>query len=324
MKVWLQPAAAPSKLMKLPLPVTLATPGEPPASVCSTRPLRTPMRALAALRSSAPRTVTPSSTPPLVLKARPLAPFSCTVPPLMVPPTSVILPVAALNVSVLAVLLSVPVKLRLPPAPLLKLPSPLLVKVPPRLMVLVASTTLMAPVLLQLAALMVSVPPLRASSVPLLAKLFTPLPILGVPTVSVRAFRLALIVPWLVRLALPPARMRVVPMVPEPCTTAPAPSVRLPPRSTVSWPRLVALPRLMVALLKVWLQPAAAPSKLIWAAMPVTLATPGEPPASVCSTRPLSTRVRAFAVDKSSVPRTVTLSRALLLLVKARPLVPVC
>ena len=242
------------------------------------------------------------------------------------PPRSVILPLVGLKVSVLPAA-SVPVKLSAPPTLLLKLARALLVKVPPRLMVLAASTTLTAPVVLQFSALIVSVPPLRASSVPLLANVVTLELTLVPPTVNARPLRLALMVPWLVKLSVPGPKKRftVVPIPPVPCTTAPAPSVRLPARSTCRLPWLpAALPRLMVALLKVWLQPTAAPSKWRTLPAPVTLATPGDPPASVCSTRPLSTRMRALAAVRLSAPRTVTLSRALPLLAKTRPLVPVC
>ena len=89
----------------------------------------------------------------------------------MVPPFMRIEPVAAEKVSVLAVLVSVPVRFSAPPAILLKVPAPVLIQLPPRLTVLVTSTTEMSPVLLQLpVGVSASVAPLRASMRPPFAK----------------------------------------------------------------------------------------------------------------------------------------------------------
>ena len=56
---------------------------------------------------------------------------------------------------------------------------------------------------------------------------------------------------------------------------------------------------------------------------PVTFATPGLAPASVNSVRPFKIRTLLLAPDKSSVPRTVTLSRKFVTLENLRPVPPV-
>ena len=241
-------------------------------------------------------------------------------PPVIVPPRNCIEPVAAENVSVLAVLVNVPVRLRLPPATLSNVPSAALLKVPPRLTVLAESTTLMVPALLQRPpGPMVRMPPLRASSVPVL--LSVPLLLM----VSVPALMLALMVPALARLLVPPAKI-ADPKLPRPCTTAPEPSVSVPPASSERFPFCVALPRLMVALLKLCVPVKPTTAALAPATVP-TFITPGEPPASVCSTRPLLMRTRPDVLTASPTvitPRIVRLSSVPLLPVKTRPLAPVC
>ena len=136
---------------------------------------------------------------------------------------------------------------------------------------------------------------------------------------SVCPLRLALIVPWLISDPAPPTK-RCEPMVPLPCTVTPEPSVRIVP--VASMPRLpvvLALPRLMVALLKLCV-----PSKNSPAFEPVTFATPDATPASVNSVSPLKIRALLEAPDKSSVPRKVTPSSVFDELVKISRLVPLC
>ena len=103
-----------------------------------------------------------------MVNCSPLAPFCCTVPPLIVPATRRIEPVAGEKVSVVPVLVSVPVRLTLPPKALSSVPSAESVKVPPKFTVLAASATRMVPALLQLAVLIDSVLPVFASSRPVL------------------------------------------------------------------------------------------------------------------------------------------------------------
>ena len=78
-----------------------------------------------------------------------------------------------------------------------------------------------------------------------MVKVLTPLPVID----SVCPLTLALIAPWLMIVALPPIKL-CPPIVPRPCTVTPAPSVKVPAASLFRKPEVVALPRLMVALLK--------------------------------------------------------------------------
>ncbi len=93
--------------------------------------------------------VTPLVNVPLVLSVlkSSVEPFAnCTVPPLITP-KKFHDPVAAFNVSVEPVLVSVPLRLTVPPVRLIA-PNPAVVKVPPRLRV--EFVTVMVPVLVQL------------------------------------------------------------------------------------------------------------------------------------------------------------------------------